>query len=240
MLLKNKKNFFALGIFLLCQVVLYYLTLFAGGKVGVISSFCIVALSFAFSLFYINFKDIKVITQIALLFTVFADICLVLIGAISKEVQSLAMIFFNVTQIAYLVRLIEEQENKKINLINLFSRLPIFIIVILIANKVLGGNVDFLAVVSLLYYVNLAVNGVFAFISVKKSPLLALGLLFFLLCDTVVGLSEMARLYLPINEGSLIHSIIYSGFNLAWVFYAPSQVLLSISSKNQPALKKEN
>ena len=178
------------------------------------------------------------ITQIALLFTVFADICLVLIGAISKEVQSYAMIFFNVTQIAYLIRLIKEQENKKINLINLIIRLPIFIIVIIIANKVLGGNVDFLAVVSLLYYVNLAVNVFFAFISVKKSPLLAIGLLLFLLCDTVVGLSEMARLYLPIKEGSLIHSILFSGFNLAWVFYAPSQVLLSISSKNQPSLKR--
>ena len=36
--------------------------------------------------------------------------------------------------------------------------------------------------------------------------------------------------YLPIAENSLLHRILFVDFNLAWVFYLPSQVLISLSS----------
>ena len=68
--------------FLLTIGVLYYLTLFVGGNIGNTSSFIIVALCFLFSLLYLDVKNLKILTQIALLFTVFADIFLVLLTII--------------------------------------------------------------------------------------------------------------------------------------------------------------
>ena len=50
----------------------------------------------------------------------------------------------------------------------------------------------------------------------------------FLLCDTVIGLSFLDG-YLAVDKTSLIYRIIHPGFDLAWAFYLPSQMLLSIS-----------
>ena len=44
----------------------------------------------------------------------------------------------------------------------------------------------------------------------------------------VVGAIVAAGGYLPIAEGSALYSLLFSGFNLAWFFYLPSQVLLAL------------
>ena len=56
-------------------------------------------------------------------------------------------------------------------------------------------------------------------------------LVLFLLCDTVIGLQVMGAMYLPIAEGSFLHSLLNPGFDLAWAFYLPSQVLLALQNK---------
>lgn len=53
-------------------------------------------------------------------------------------------------------------------------------------------------------------------------------LILFLLCDTVIGLQVASGAYLPIPESSLLHRIIFMDLNLAWLFYLPSQVLISL------------
>ena len=63
----------------------------------------------------------------------------------------------------------------------------------------------------------------------RKMLVFAIGLAFFALCDASVGLSTMAELYIKVSEGSVLYSIIHPGFNLAWVFYVPSQALIAIS-----------
>ena len=60
---------------------------------------------------------------------------------------------------------------------------------------------------------------------------MASALVLFLLCDTVIGLQVMGGMYLPIDDGSLLSRILYPGFNLAWLFYLPSQVLLALQNK---------
>ena len=49
----------------------------------------------------------------------------------------------------------------------------------------------------------------------------------------VIGLQVATSGYLPIEEGSVLNEILYPGFNLSWLFYLPSQVLLSLSSRNK-------
>ena len=92
----------------------------------------------------------------------------------------------------------------------------------------LGEKCDAVALVSMFYYANLILNAVFACISFGKNPLLAIGLVLFILCDTVIGLSLIDP-YLTLPESSPIYAIIHPGFDLAWAFYLPSQALLAIS-----------
>ena len=71
-------------------------------------------------------------------------------------------------------------------------------------------------------------NVVFAFLSFSQNPLLAIGLVLFALCDTVIGL-DLLDAYLPAFRDSAINKLLHPGFNLAWMFYLPSQALLAIS-----------
>ena len=98
---------------------------------------------------------------------------------------------------------------------------------------VLGDKADALAAVSLICYANLIMNIVVSCTQFRKNKLLPVAFVLFLLCDTVIGLQVASGGYLPIPEGSLVHTIIFSDFNLAWFFYLPSQVLISLSSKKK-------
>jgi len=98
---------------------------------------------------------------------------------------------------------------------------------------ILGKNTDALALVSMVYYVNLIMNLVCAFWRFRKNSLLALGFVLFILCDTVIGLQVAAGAYLPISEDSFIHSLIFSDFHLSWFFYLPSQVFIALSGRRK-------
>jgi hypothetical protein len=50
----------------------------------------------------------------------------------------------------------------------------------------------------------------------------------FICCDVCIGLSLIEG-YLPLSKGSLLYHLAHPGFNLAWVFYVPSQALLALS-----------
>ena len=69
---------------------------------------------------------------------------------------------------------------------------------------------------------------IFAFAQGKRNLVFALGLLFFLCCDTLIGLSCLGQ-YFPIAEDSTLYTVINPGFNLAWAFYVPSQTLIALS-----------
>lgn len=57
---------------------------------------------------------------------------------------------------------------------------------------------------------------------------MAVGLTLFLLCDTLVAFAFLDS-YLTVAEGSLIDRINHPGFDPAWAFYLPSQMLLAVS-----------
>jgi hypothetical protein len=58
--------------------------------------------------------------------------------------------------------------------------------------------------------------------------LLALGLLLFACCDTLIGLALLDG-YIAVPQSSILHQIAYPGFDLVWACYMPSQVLLVLS-----------
>lgn len=164
-------------------------------------------------------------TQIALVCTVCADYFLVW----SKDMKQLpAMIFFSITQLAYFARLYWEETDASRKKGHLICRVALSAVAIGLTLGVLGAEADALALVSMFYYANLLLNIVYAFVHFRRCPLLAIGLLLFACCDTVIGLGLLDN-YLAIPANSILYRIISPGFNLAWAFYLPSQVMLSMS-----------
>ncbi len=222
---KNHKICLALTmLFLMAELILYYLILSTGGSVLIWSSYISIILCFVYALCGINKKNLFAVA--GLFFTVLADYCLVICNPIQ---QLWGMAFFLPAQICYAVLLHRQAMHKAL----LPIRITLFILVEAVAIIVLQDKTDALALVSVGYYVNLIMNLICAFSKFRQNKLMSIGLLCFLLCDTVIGLQIAAGAYLPITPGSLIHKIIFVDFHLSWFFYLPSQVLITLSTRKR-------
>lgn len=212
----QKKQNLLIILFLLVESILYYFILTSGGQTLVVTSYLSIVLCFLFALQGIK-RNPLIVAGLAC--TLGADFCLV----VCDPIQRLwGMVFFLVAQTLYAIHLHRKQKNT----ILLLVRIVLTVIAELAAVLVLKENLDALAVISVCYYANLIVNMVAAFTQWRKSRLLPVGFALFILCDTIIGLQVAAAGYLPIAEGSLLYNLIFSGFNTAWMFYLPSQVLI--------------
>ena len=207
--------------FLVIECVLYYFVLTSGGVTFTVTAYGGIVLCFLFALLT-GIKTAPLIVA-GLAFTVCADYCLVVCSPIE---QLWGMVFFLGAQTLYAVKLHLEQKSRVL----LWIRLTLIAVIEIVAIVILRENLDALAVVSVCYYANLIVNIVAAFFQWHKSKLLPIGLILFILCDTVIGLQVAAGGYLPIPEDSALHNFLFMDFNLSWFFYLPSQVLIALSS----------
>lgn len=225
-MIKNKKILLALSVAFLCiMAVLGVLLQTAQDTVSINLRYTAVVLACVFCATFAERTLSFALTQIALLCTVGADYFLIYR---TDMLQLPAMLFFSVVQIAYFLRLYFEDENKIRRKVHLCLRASLSVAAVVVTMIVLGKHCDAVAAVSMFYYANLVLNAVFAFVSIKKNPVFAIGLALFILCDTVIGFS-LIDTYLPISEQSVIYKIICPGFDLAWAFYLPSQALLAVS-----------
>ncbi len=213
------KRWLPATVFVCAEAVLYYIIMTAGGTLLWVSQFAAICLCFIFSLFGLRDKSYAI--PIALAFTVGADYFLV---AHHPQLRLWGMLFFLGTQGAYAF-LLHKQKSKKAFL---WLRLGLSAISTVLCFAVLGKRTDALSVISLCYYANLITNIIMAFAGFSKNRLFAVGLALFLLCDTIVGLQVACEGYLPIKEGSFLHSVVFSPFNSAWMFYLPSQVIIAL------------
>ena len=95
---------------------------------------------------------------------------------------------------------------------------------------VLRYNLDPVAVLSMFYYTNLVLNLVFAFLDFENTGAFALGLLCFVISDTVIGFYNLDD-YIgaqPVVEEVKTH-IKRSKIDLVYAFYLPSQALIAMS-----------
>ena len=212
-------------IFLFLELILGILVQTTSGILNTIVSYLAIILVFLYSLMiYLKTKSSFYIT-IGLLFTLFADFFLVVLNPIK---QLPAMICFNVTQIMYFIKILKDQ-NKKEQIIHLVIRCTICLISIILTILVLKEKTDLLSIVSIIYYANLITNIIFSFIKENKNLLFSIGLILFACCDAIIGLSVLSDTYLNINN-AFINFLLHPGFNLAWLFYVPSQTLLALST----------
>ena len=209
---------------------LYYLVLTASGDLLRWSEFSAILLCFLFALANAFFSD--KLLPLGLLFTCLADYCLVICNPIE---QLSGMVFFLAVQIIYGIKLYKNNKNKPL----LIARIFVTVLSPIVIFLVLGNKTDALSVISVCYYINLVFNIISAFMSFGKNRLFAIGLVLFLLCDTVVGLQVASSGYLPIVKGSLLYKMIFPNFNLVWLFYLPSQVLIALTSLKNTTKKPQ-
>ena len=223
-MVKNKRIIWGLtAVFLLTEATLGLLFQVSSHYFG----YALVILAAVFcAVFHSDTKEYK-FTQSALIFTVISDFFLLILD----DYYSVGMVFFLIAQSFYAMRVFSEMGRGKILKIHLTVRAIISITALILPFLILGGSVDFLSVISLLYYATLIVSTAFAFIGIKSKPkmrILAAGLLLFCFCDIFVGLSNLSS-YFEIEKSSVIYKLISGDVNMAWVFYTPSQALLAIS-----------
>lgn len=218
------KNRISLFLFLTIELVLYVAILFL--RVGLPSGFLhYLSIVVCFVYLLIHFKQNRdyTVVFIGMFFTVIADFFLTLLGT----EQILGTFFFFLAQMMYMLRLHYLQ--KKMLFKPLIPYIITFILLFVFVGIVMLHQIDLLLVISFLYYSFLLVNLGSAFMKRKEFPLFFIGLLFYLACDTLVGLS-MSFPYLTFVEGGIIDSIIHFPLNLIWMFYLPSQVLITLSA----------
>lgn len=206
-------------VFLLAELILYIL-IYTSPYVKEVSYLSIIVV-FLYALTFMGVKNKSIrFLQLGLFTTLIADYFFVWLGSYKEA----AMISFSVTQIAYGFVLLEYSKNKKLEI---FIRVIGSFFTIIVTGIVLKNNSDLLSLVSMFYYFNLILNAILSFIE-SPTILLKIGLVLFICCDTVIGLQGLTE-YLPMTPESIIYKIIFIPFNLAWIFYLPSQVLIAYS-----------
>lgn len=221
--IKNKKQLLILiSVFLAVQLVFVWCMYHV--RFSLFSYICILT-SCLFCAVLSDGSQSALFTQIGLLGTVGADFFLVLLP---DQQRVPGMCFFCVTQIAYFLRIYTEDGNPKRKRVHLILRTSLSAVLVAATFLVLGSRVDAVAVLSLFYYANLFCNVLFSLLHFRKSRILALALLSFLLSDTLLGLSCL-RDYFLIPRGSLLWAVIAFGSDIFYPLYIISQISVPLS-----------
>lgn len=173
----------------------------------------------------LNKRDARLL-QVGLFFTVIADLFLIIFIH-----NTLGVVFFCITQIFYSIRY-EFGKVKPVlkNSTILFLLVSAFYLIV----NLFIADMDILIGISL-YYSILLINNVVKSIRVCKNSLypypnkymIVLGMILFFLCDINVALRSISgHIYSLWNFSD---SFTHTFSSLVWVFYIPSQVLLSLS-----------
>ena len=229
-MIKNRK----LRLSLICLFIIFELTClllnlckvpYAGTHLAYFS----IIICFIFSIFAFKKETKNLHIIIALLFTYLADSCLVphFNGSYNGE---LGLVFFNFAQISYFLFILFRSE-KKLWLPHIIVRGCLILAMVIVAVVVLKDKTDFLSIVTVIYFANLICNLAFSIFNFKKDPLIPIGFLLFALCDITTGFNTIINSgYLSISSSSLIYKLAMSDFNFTWLFYQPSQILLTLSA----------
>ncbi len=214
-------------LFVAIELTLYFIILFLDVEHLEIYCYLTVVFAFVFSLFFISNRKYNYLCMLGFMFTLVADFFLVVNG--KAEYKGIAMTSFFIVQVMYAIYIYLNIQSKKKLIIGLSIRLLFSALIPIITIMVLKDGVDYLAIVSMIYFINLFCNILDCVINIREMNLLLIALVLFMLCDVVTGLSVADGLYFQIPATSIISKIINYPFNLIWLFYVPSQVLIALN-----------
>ena len=197
---------------------------FGSGGVDVVGCYLAIVLVALFTLVTIKGDRVGHLIRLGIAFTLVADYFLV----IAADSQLEGVIAFIAVQVCYFAYTLVREKRTRVRRINIASRAVLMVGLVIAAFAVLGEGADALAIASVLYYGNLVANAVFAFLLGKRERIFAIGLVLFAMCDIWIGLEVLFSSYL----GSDLMNFVYSSnYNLPWIFYQPSQVLIGLRLK---------
>lgn len=219
--IKTPKYLIAL-LFVLLEVALFPLIQFTPGGESAAWSYVAIVLVFVAAILSFRGLDATTLIMVGLASTLVADYFLVLDGEKLLE----GVIAFIFTQAAYFAYLFLTETQRCLRIANVTSRIGVSLVLVIAAFVVLGEDTDALAIASVIYYANLVLNTVFAFLRGRAERVFAIGLVLFCMCDLCIGLEVLFSSYLDSNAFSFFYG---AHLNLPWVFYQPSQVLIALS-----------
>ena len=155
----------------------------------------------------------------SLFFTLVSDYFLLI--NTDKNLYIFGVVIFIIVQLSYFIYIETLKKNKTSFLISLIFRIILSSILIIALSII---RFDLLSIVSACYFVELLMNFItsLSLIKINKYFLIfSIGLLLFIGCDISVGLTN-----LDLFEGHIKNLV----SNLMWIFYLPSQVLISFSN----------
>lgn len=209
-------------LFIYINFILYFLFLLMDvynrdsyNYVSICLKYSTILLCFVLSLFIgndcINKRDL-LLMQSARFFTLLADLFLVLSGKLF-----LGVFFFILVQYSYLFRCLTKKSLILISIIISLFLIPIFIVF-----SYRLSNLS-LFIIALYYGILLLTNLIIASKKYKYHRIIFWGMLLFCLCDINVALYNLSS-----NFNFTNINFIPFGF-LIWLFYFPSQLLLTLS-----------
>lgn len=213
--------------FVVAEIVLSYLVQTARGEVVPAVSYFCVLLAFIFAMSTLSYAKYMGdnLVRLGLFITLGADYFLVLANP-TRELAG--VIVFCFVQLAYFAALILTDPCQRRRVAHVILRVSVTALVVPVTLLVVGEGVDALAIFSAMYYANLVLNALFAFLDYKRWWLFGVGLVAFALCDASIGFTFLANEYLGATEGSFLYAVANSDLNLAWVFYVPSQAIIAL------------
>lgn len=223
-----------IGIELLIYVLFMYLDIF-GPSLYMITNY-LKFLSIIICVFYVTLsfpardKNLdRWLLLMAIIFTLISDWFILI-----RDRYNYGLITFIIVQYLYLIRI--HFQNKKVTVVFFMGKLLINIVIagcILPILLLLQVQVDSLVLLSLFYFTSFFMNVLYGmyqyYLRKDKSFLFFLvGIFLFLLCDINVGVFNMTS-YVSIDRNWFVAIEKFSVVGM-WLFYLPSQVLISLSS----------
>ena len=221
-MIRNKKAALVIGIAL--AVIEIILGVQIQLKSSGITCYASVIIAVVCALLFTKADFRSLFVALGLVFTSFADVCLVLLNPIE---QMLGMVFFTAAQICYAIGIYNIGKARVGVKTNVIPRGALALVLELAAFAVLGEAMDALVVITMLYFANLLCNTALLFFN-GGSKTLAFGMLAFIGCDVFVGLHVLVQQYVTAAEGTLLYALTHTGINVAWLFYVPSQTLIAL------------
>lgn len=208
-------------MFIFTEILLYiaFLTLDIFGAASVWIKYISIFICFITAMYH-SIKTHEYFISIVMALTLFADTFLLLLD----RYYIIGVLSFCIVQTLYAAYMISLSGKKSI-----IPRISLFILAVLILT--ITDSADLLSIAAAWSFTQLFANVLQAFLIRKLHPhglIYAIGLLLFLMCDTCVGLNNITIYFTDFP----LHRVLSGAGLLMWVFYLPSQVLITYSFCN--------
>ena len=205
-----------------CLCILFLL-IYPGGRLCRLFEYALVLLCAAFACVCRSQDLDGLLSMLALLFTAGADLFLV---ALKEEQWIPGLALFCFAQLFWALRLLRMEAGRRRLVHGLTWALLCGTLLIVTVIVTRGGEAVLL--LAAVYASFLLTTVVFGWLT-PQNLLFTLGMTLFLGCDVFVAVNNAAR-YLDLGAYPLLKTLYDIPFNMMWLFYGPSQILLALSS----------